>query len=220
MHPDISGGLLAINSLVESTAGTTFAAGSANNLAGVDPLLGPLANNGGPTKTHALLPGSPAINHGANPAGLTFDQRGSPFLRAFGGGVDIGAFELILDAPVSPTAQSVRAAVQVIQSLQRSGVRLAAVAFPDLSGDFVSDIVVALKLKTGRLLVVSLDGFAGRILGAFVPFPAPLQPGARLRLLTADLNGDGVREVALLVTGGGPGVPRLSAFTVTGRRLL
>ena len=30
----------------------------------VDPLLGPLADNGGPTLTHALLPGSPAINAG------------------------------------------------------------------------------------------------------------------------------------------------------------
>jgi predicted outer membrane repeat protein len=34
----------------------------------IDPLLGPLANNGGPTKTHALLPGSPAIDSGINVA--------------------------------------------------------------------------------------------------------------------------------------------------------
>ena len=35
-----------------------------DNITGVAPLLGPLANNGGPTLTHALLPGSPAINRG------------------------------------------------------------------------------------------------------------------------------------------------------------
>jgi CSLREA domain-containing protein len=71
-----------------------------------DPLLGPLANNGGPTRNHALLPGSPAINAG-EPALVggengvpEFDQRGGPFTRVFGGRVDIGAFEaqsLIVD---------------------------------------------------------------------------------------------------------------------------
>jgi parallel beta-helix repeat protein/predicted outer membrane repeat protein len=220
-NPDVSGAVKATFSLVGNAAGTTFLLpGSAANLTGVDPLLGPLADNGGPTKTHALLPGSPAINHGANAAGLASDQRGSRFLRVFGRGVDIGAFELIMDAPVPPAAQSLQAAVRAIQSLQPSGARLAAAAFADLSGDFVNDIVVALKLKNGKLLVVSFDGFNGHILNAFVPFPAKFQAGARVQLLTADLNGDGSPEVVLLVSGGGPGVPRLSAFTPAGRRVL
>ena len=54
--------------------------------------LGPLANNGGPTETHALLPGSPAID--AGDSSFTpppdFDQRGTPFDREVdikGGGV-------------------------------------------------------------------------------------------------------------------------------------
>jgi CSLREA domain-containing protein len=74
----------------------------------VDPMLGPLAANGGPTRTHALLPGSPAIDKGAkvnftsagNP--INTDQRGSarPFddpsiTNATGGdGSDIGAVEM------------------------------------------------------------------------------------------------------------------------------
>jgi CSLREA domain-containing protein len=60
-----------------------------------DPLLGPLADNGGPTETHALLDGSIAINAGSNPfaAGLDFDQRGHPFARIVGRTVDIGAYE-------------------------------------------------------------------------------------------------------------------------------
>jgi hypothetical protein len=41
----------------------------------VDPQLLPLADNGGPTRTHALMPGSPAIDAGSNPAGLVTDQR-------------------------------------------------------------------------------------------------------------------------------------------------
>jgi hypothetical protein len=54
------------------------------------PLLGPLADNGGPTATHLPQPGSPAINAGGS-TGLTVDQRG--FTRVLGGTVDIGAVE-------------------------------------------------------------------------------------------------------------------------------
>lgn len=55
-----------------------------------DPLLGPLADNGGPTPTHALLPGSPAVDtaSGCPPS----DQRGAP--RS--GACDVGAYELVL----------------------------------------------------------------------------------------------------------------------------
>ena len=60
-----------------------------------DPLLGPLQNNGGPTFTHALLPGSPAIDAGdPNFSPPPFnDQRGCHFDRVFNGRIDIGSFE-------------------------------------------------------------------------------------------------------------------------------
>jgi CSLREA domain-containing protein len=54
-----------------------------------NPLLGPLANNGGPTNTHALLAGSPAIDGGANCPST--DQRGV----ARHGPCDIGAYEFV-----------------------------------------------------------------------------------------------------------------------------
>jgi len=61
----------------------------------IDPMLAPLADNGGPTQTHALLAGSPAID--AGDPGFTpppdFDQRNAPFARLFGGRVDIGSYE-------------------------------------------------------------------------------------------------------------------------------
>jgi len=60
-----------------------------------DPLLGPLQNNGGPTFTHALLPGSPAIDAGDpnfSPPPSN-DQRGCPFDRVSNGRIDIGSFE-------------------------------------------------------------------------------------------------------------------------------
>ena len=57
------------------------------------PGLGPLQDNGGLTKTHAVLPGSPAIDAGkAN--SFTQDQRGTGFKRTVGADPDIGAFEL------------------------------------------------------------------------------------------------------------------------------
>lgn len=58
-----------------------------------DPLLLPLASNGGPTRTHALAEGSPAIDTGNNAAELDFDQRGEHFARVSGSAADIGAFE-------------------------------------------------------------------------------------------------------------------------------
>ncbi|MEL7009832.1 MAG: calcium-binding protein [Cyanobacteria bacterium J06588_4] len=60
----------------------------------LNPQVGELQDNGGTTQTIALLEGSPAINAGSNPNGLTFDQRGNGFNRTIGNGTDIGAFEL------------------------------------------------------------------------------------------------------------------------------
>lgn len=57
---------------------------------GVNPQLAPLGNYGGPTQTHALQIGSPAINTGSGVS--TRDQRGLP--RPFGAAADKGAYEL------------------------------------------------------------------------------------------------------------------------------
>jgi hypothetical protein len=84
----------ATNSLIEQpcTVCTLFVTGT-GNVIGVDPLLGPLGSNGGPTRSHALLPGSIAINAGSNPLGLTTDQRGTGFPRVSGPATDMGAYE-------------------------------------------------------------------------------------------------------------------------------
>jgi hypothetical protein len=63
----------------------------------IDPQLGPLADNGGPTLTHALLSSSPAIDGGNNadvPADMTTDQRGGSYARIIHNTVDIGAYEV------------------------------------------------------------------------------------------------------------------------------
>lgn len=91
----------ATNSLIQVTSGFTFGTNTAN-ITGQNPLLGPLANNGGPTQTHALLSGSPAIDTGSNPLALSFDQRGAGFPRTVGAQTDIGAFEVQAGGPPPP----------------------------------------------------------------------------------------------------------------------
>ena len=64
----------------------------APNTSSIDPLLGPLALNGGPTRTHALLPGSPALDAASTPDCPPTDQRG--VARPQGAGCDSGSYEL------------------------------------------------------------------------------------------------------------------------------
>jgi predicted outer membrane repeat protein len=70
-----------------------------------DPILGPLQDNGGPTFTHALLPGSPAIEAGdpnfAPPP--YYDQRGPVFWRVRNNRIDVGSFEVQSGTTPSPT---------------------------------------------------------------------------------------------------------------------
>ena len=70
-----------------------------------DPILGPLQNNGGPTFTHNLLTGSPALDAGDpnfTPPPL-YDQRGFGYARVFNGRIDIGSLEVQPAFTPSPT---------------------------------------------------------------------------------------------------------------------
>lgn len=92
-HPDCSVGAAPLGSggsnVFGSTTGCSITGSDIGNVFG-DPMLGPLASNGGPTPTHALVPGSPAID-AAEPAGApATDQRGAPR-----GSPDIGSYELV-----------------------------------------------------------------------------------------------------------------------------
>jgi predicted outer membrane repeat protein len=96
--PDVRGFATSTgNNLIGNTAGSSgfFGPGDLRNL---DARLGPLSNNGGPTLTHALLAGSPALDAGSNAGAPLLDQRG--FNRFVDGPdantsatADIGAFE-------------------------------------------------------------------------------------------------------------------------------
>ena len=121
--PDVSGTFNSLDyNLIENVTNGTFIGTTTHNITGIDPLLGPLQDNGGPTQTHAPQTGSPAIDSANNcvfdntcspslGASITTDQRGGTFTRnADGDGngsmvVDIGAFE-VQQAPAPPLSIS------------------------------------------------------------------------------------------------------------------
>jgi subtilisin-like proprotein convertase family protein len=104
-HPTIAANFNLIGINKGSGIGAGNPDGNGNRVgtaaAPINPLLGPLTNNGGVTKTHSLLGGSLAIDNGdpafvpgGGPNQPTTDQRGSGFPRVTNGRLDIGAFEL------------------------------------------------------------------------------------------------------------------------------
>lgn len=151
------------------------------NIIGVDPLLGPLSDNGGPTQTHALLPGSPAIDAGSNPSSLEIDQRG--YERTVGGGTDIGAFEFN-DAPLlSSLTTSTRSA------LIGQSVTIDAGSVSDSDGwiarvRFYLDLNANGILEEGELLGIDESGEDGFTLT--VPIADSLGVGDRTFLAVAE----------------------------------
>jgi hypothetical protein len=126
--PDDVDGTLSLTSsfnLIGLGGGGGLTNGVNGNLVGVaNPGLGTLADNGGPTATIALLPGSPAVDTGSNALdGLPNDQRGPGLVRTFNGTIDIGAFEM---QPATVTAVSVDWGSAGTAALQTAadGVRL------------------------------------------------------------------------------------------------
>lgn len=77
------------NLVMSSAAGITLPADTLHT----NPMLLPLADNGGPTLTHALARGSPALDAGNNVVNLDSDQRGPGYPRVIGAAADIGAYE-------------------------------------------------------------------------------------------------------------------------------
>jgi Ca2+-binding RTX toxin-like protein len=115
--------------LISAGTGSTGFNGPGDQV-GVDPLLGPLQENGGPTPTRAPLAGSPAINAG-NPNFAPppeFDQRGPGFPRVQGGRLDIGAVE----SPAAP-----------IEGTSGNDLLLGTAAADQLNGLAGNDLIIA-----------------------------------------------------------------------------
>jgi len=179
-----------------------------------DPLLKPLADDGGPTQTHRLNSTSPAINAGSNPDNLEVDQRGTGFDRTIGSQTDIGAVE----NQVSLTAVgSGPGGSNVVVSDSLTGEVLANLtpypgflggvrtAVADVNGDGVLDVITGAGPSGGPHVKV-FDGdndFAE--IQSFFAFTAGFRGGVFVS--AADVNGDNMADLIVGAdAGGGPHV--------------
>ncbi|MEK7830295.1 MAG: choice-of-anchor Q domain-containing protein, partial [Acidobacteriota bacterium] len=151
---------------------TTFL-NQATDIINANPQLGPLQNNGGPTQTHALLFGSPAIDKGSS-SGVATDQRGvrrpvdDPLLtNATGGdGADIGAFERTAPAVVS--AASFKGSPFAQESI-------VALFGENLTGGIAVASTVPLPITLDSTSVMVSDSASmGRVAGLFFVSPGQL----------------------------------------------
>jgi hypothetical protein len=97
----------------------------AGNLTGIAPNLGPLAFNGGFTRTHAIVVPSPVLDTGNNAQAFATDQRGAGYPRVSGAGADMGAYERLAIAPSVPVPALSGLALALLASLLGVGAWLA-----------------------------------------------------------------------------------------------
>ena len=158
--PDLDGTFLSQDyNLIGNTGGSAINGVSPSDQRNVNPMLGPLQDNGGPTFTHALLSGSPAIERGHS-SGSNTDQRGlarpvdSPAIpNASGGdGGDIGAYEVQADQ--LPGCSNIN---RVVQNNNDSGTdSLRHVIGNVCAGStitFAPNVTGAINLTSGELLI-------------------------------------------------------------------
>ena len=195
--PDLSAASNAVidltveNSLIGNTAGSGVnSATGTGNILNQSALLGPLADNGGPTQTHALLPGSPAIDAGNDALAvdadgpLTTDQRGVSRLfdaRGMPGtGIDIGAFELrglFVDNPIDEDDGNIAIgdlSLREALGLVNGGLVVDVVAFEE--SVFTGDDDNVIRLTQGELVIENSLNIDGTSVGGVV--------------ITGDVNGD------------------------------
>ena len=197
----------------------------------IDPGLAGLADNGGPTQTHALLASSPAINSGNS--ALAVDQRGETRIVGFantptGNGADIGAFERqtlaltvdtnsdVVDGDFSAGNRSLREAI----NLSNASPGLDEILFaPEVFDGQFNDVI---RLQLGELLItdeVTIDGnganviVSADVLGNDIFDPATFITDVDASLSTGALDDNS--RVFNIATAVGE-VVTLSDLTVTG----
>jgi cysteine-rich repeat protein len=144
--------------IVASTAGCDLLPQSLTNLLDVDPLLGVLTDNGGPTVTHAPLDGSPAIDGACASSCPEIDQRGA--WRWQGKTCDIGAVERLTTCGngVLDEGEDCDAGIENGDDCCSSLCRFAEILFGDCNGDgrvAVEDLIRAVAIAVESRLPIN-----------------------------------------------------------------
>jgi uncharacterized repeat protein (TIGR01451 family) len=170
---NILGEVVSLGFNISSDAGVENSSGGTGELAApgdqinTDPMLGPLADNGGPTLTHLPLTGSPAIDQGSSDSLIAFeldtDQRGfartvdDPVIAnaTLGDGTDIGAVEVGGTAPPPPVDQ---ADLLVSLGVDKTGVKQGelltyTITVLNFGPDAAANVVVNDTLSSGTTFV-------------------------------------------------------------------
>jgi len=141
--------------------GQCIAAPASGDLLGANAGLGPLADNGGPTQTMALLAGSAAIDAGEAPClnadgqVLTTDQRGLPR----GNPCDIGAFEVQpAPPPPPPPLTATLSALKLKPKKLRNGQKATLTFRLSAAAKVSFELRRKLKTKKGKLRLVKVGG--------------------------------------------------------------
>src|SRR6266568_4153903 len=195
--------------------GTTGPGGLLNatgDIRNTSPILGPLQDNGGPTFTHELLTGSPALAKGKNFNASTTDQRGTGFARTYddpaianataGDGTDIGAFEVQAQAPAY--------AAQIQQPINADGTSVFNVRRGVVPVKFALtlDGVATCDLPSATIAVTRT---AGGVIGPIdeSSYTGPADTGSNFRIdscqyiynLSASALGTGTYRVDIIING-------------------
>jgi|GEM_PF-3155774 len=162
----------------------TAAVTSTASLTGVDPLLGSFGDHGGFLPTYDLQPGSPAIDVGLDPHSLPTDQRGAPFARTQGPGIDIGAVESLPDPVVTLLSGGKKA------------------QFTDMDGDLVTVSTNKGAFTQSDFFLVA-DGIGARLIGLDIS-NRPEFAGANISVKAKPTNrgGDGFVNVSFFDASG------------------
>lgn len=182
-----------------------------------DPLLLPLANNGGLTFTHLPLDNSPVIDAGNldEASGLATDQRRA-YGRVFNGKVDIGAVEVQteLNSRLVLVGGTLSGSGRLFSPLNGQLVPGTTIPFfpgstvnvrtvmADVTGDGVADFIGGTGPGTATKVVI-INGSSGKTIATISPFEAAFTGG--VFVAAGDIDGDGKQD--LVVTpdqGGGP----------------
>jgi hypothetical protein len=199
--PDVSGGLVSQGfNFIGNNSGALITPNTGDQIGTAalpfDPMLGPLQDNGGPTKTHALLLSSPAIERGHS-SGSDTDQRGfarpvdSPVIGNAGGGdgSDIGAYEVQADQ--LPGCNSIN---RIVNNNNDSGTdSLRDVIANVCAGStitFAANVRGAINLTSGELLIgkwLTINGPGANLLSV-QRSAAPGTPNFRIFDILANVN--------------------------------